>query len=122
MKAIMMDKILIIICNYFHDLAVAVLAVNVIAIYYIGRFLDNNPIRDKIIPMLFKRLKVVTYYALGYIIVGGFIRAIYFEEIEWHPSVDKGLIIALIIKHIILVSLTIFGIIVHIRYNKKYGK
>lgn len=109
------------ISNYFHDLAVAILAVSVLATYYIGRFLDDNPVRDLILPGLFNRLRLVTYAALAYILVGGAVRAYFFMDFEWNPAVGRGQVAALVIKHIILVTLTAVGIIVHIRYQKKYG-
>ena len=113
--------IIIMISNYFHDLAVAILAASVLATYYIGRFLDDGSFREKIIPRLFGHLKIVTYWALAYVLAGGAVRAFFFMDYEWNPAVGKGQVAALIIKHVILVTLTIFGIIIHLRYQRKYG-
>ncbi|UCC79570.1 MAG: hypothetical protein JSW64_15100 [Candidatus Zixiibacteriota bacterium] len=116
-----MGKILLMISNYFHDLAVALLAANIFAVYITGRFLDRNPVKDKIVPRLFKKLALVTYAAFAYIIIGGAVRAYNFMDFEWNPAVGKGQVTALIIKHIILFTVTAFGIIGHIRYHKRYG-
>ncbi|MEE9555476.1 MAG: hypothetical protein V3W18_14415 [candidate division Zixibacteria bacterium] len=110
------------ISNYFHDLSVAILASNILAVYYIGRFLDKNPTHETIIPELFERLSKITYAAFAYIIVAGAVRAYFFIDFEWNPAVGKGQVTALIIKHIILFTITVFGIIVHLRYYRKYGK
>lgn len=117
-----MGMILLMISNYFHDLSVAVLASNILAVYYIGRFLDKNPTREMIIPELFKKLSKITYAAFAYIIIAGAVRAYFFMEFEWNPAAGNGQVTALVIKHIILVTITVFGIIVHLRYHKKYGK
>ena len=37
-----MDKIALMLANYFHDLAVALLASNVLVVHLVGRFLDGR--------------------------------------------------------------------------------
>lgn len=117
-----MGMILLMVSNYFHDLSVAILASNILAVYYIGRFLDKNPTRETIIPELFKKLSKITYGAFIYIIIAGAVRAYFFMDFEWNPAVGNGQVTALVIKHIILFTITVFGIIVHLRYHRKYGK
>ena len=43
-----MGYIILMLTNYFHDLAVAVLATNVVMIHIVGRFLDEEPGRAKL--------------------------------------------------------------------------
>ncbi len=114
--------IFIMISNYFHDLAVALLASNILVIYFLGRYLDKNGVKEKIIPALFNKLSVVSYIVLGYILLGGALRAYFFMEYEWNPAVGKGQITALVIKHIILFLVTAYGIAVHLKYVRKYGR
>ncbi len=116
-----MLKILLMVSNYFHDLSVALLASNILVVYFLGRFLDHHPIADRILPYVFARLKYITYGALAYIILGGAVRAYFFMDFEWNPAVGRGQVTALIIKHILLVTITIFGVIVHLKYQRKYG-
>lgn len=110
------------ISNYFHDLAVAVLAVNVAVVYFLGKYLDEHPHRDELLSNLFGKLSRVTYGALVWIVIGGAIRAYYFKEFELHPAIENGFVAALIVKHIILFSLTAVGLVVHRNYVRKYGK
>ena len=117
-----MIGIVLMISNYFHDLAVAVLVSNILAVYFVGRYLDNNPVKEAIIPELFKKLARVTYIALGYVIIGGAVRAYFFMDFEWNPAVGKGQVAALIIKHILLVLITFTGIVFHLKYQRRYGK
>jgi len=116
-----MFKILLMISNYFHDLSVALLASNILVVYLVGRFLDRNSIADRILPELFTKLARVTYAALAYIILAGAIRAYYFMDFEWNPAVGRGQEAALVIKHILLVSITVAGLLLHRKYQKKYG-
>lgn len=117
-----MFNIFLMISNYFHDLATAIMASNILVVYFLGRYLETNPQKVTIQTRVFKKLSYVTYGALTYIILGGALRAYYFMDFEWNPAVAKGQVTALIIKHIFLFSLTIFGILVHVKYQKKYGK
>lgn len=115
-------SIFIMISNYFHDLAVALLAAIVLVIYFLGRYLDKHRVNDDIIPNLFKKLSVISYIVLGYILFGGALRAYFFMEYEWNPAVGKGQITALIIKHIVLFLITAYGIVVFKKYVRKYGR
>lgn len=116
-----MSKIALMISNYFHDLSVALLASNVLAVYYVGRYLDAHPLQDAIVADLFRKLSRITYWALAYVILAGAVRAYFFMDFEWNPAVGRGQTAALIVKHIILLTVTIFGIVVHRRYQKRYG-
>ena len=116
-----MFKILLMISNYFHDLATALMASNILVVYFLGKFLDDNTDKDEKIRNVFNKLSKVTYGAFAYIIVFGAVRAYYFMDFEWNPAVGKGQVTALVIKHILLVTLTVFGLIVHSKYRKKYG-
>lgn len=117
-----MFEIALMISNYLHDLSVALLASNIFVIYLLGRYLDKHPHRTPMTAGTFKKLSRITYVALAYILAGGALRAYYFVDFEWHPAVGRGQITALVIKHVLLFVLTIFGILAHIRYVKKYGR
>ena len=114
-------SIFVMISNYFHDLAVALLATNILVIYFLGRYFDKTSIKEEIISNLFKKLSTISYIVLGYILLGGALRAYFFLEYEWNPAIGKGQITALVIKHIILFLITAYGIAVHLKYARKYG-
>ena len=109
------------ISNYFHDLATALLASNIAVVYILGKILDENENKYQLMFGVFSKLSYITYGALAYIILAGIPRAIFFMEFEWNPAVGKGQIAALVIKHLFLISVTIFGLVVHRKYIKKYG-
>jgi hypothetical protein len=113
--------IFVMIINYFHDLSVALLASNVIVVYLLGRYLDNHPDRVAGMADIFKKLSRVTYGALAFVLAGGAVRAFFFTTYEWNPAVGQGQVTALVIKHVLLVILTIAGIAGHVRYQRKYG-
>jgi hypothetical protein len=116
-----MNGVAVTLLNYFHDLAVALLAANVVCIFIIGRILDGRPVADEVIPRLFRTLSRVTHWALAFVLIGGVVRAINFMEYEWNPAVGKGLIPAIAVKHVLLVGLTVFALVVQRKYRKRYG-
>jgi hypothetical protein len=116
-----MNGIAVMLINYFHDLSVALLASNVISVYVVGRILDGNPIHDEIVHRLFRTLSRFTYWTLAFVLVGGAVRAVNFMKFEWNPAAGDNQIPALVVKHVLLVGLTLFGLITHRRYQRRYG-
>jgi hypothetical protein len=117
-----MGGILLMIANYFHDLAVAVLVTNVLAIYFVGRHFDRHPQQDPVVAALFRKMSRVTYFALGYVVAAGAVRAYFFMDFEWNPAVGRGQVAALVVKHVLLVSLTVLGVLVQMRYRRRFGR
>ncbi|HSG98644.1 MAG TPA: hypothetical protein VLB27_01255 [candidate division Zixibacteria bacterium] len=116
-----MLEITVMLINYFHDLSVALLASNIIVIFLLGKYLDAHPAKAEMMASVFTRLSHVTYWALAFVLLGGAFRAYFYMDFEWNPAVGRGQIAALVAKHILLVGFTIFGIIMHLRYVRKYG-
>ena len=114
--------IVLMVLNYFHDLSVAVLLVSIVTTNILGRYLDKSDIPIALPKHLFARLLRVSWIALAYIIAGGALRAAYFMDFEWNPAVGKGQVVALVVKHVILVTMTIIGVTAHIKYYRKYGR
>ncbi len=110
------------ISNYFHDLSVALLASNLLVVFYLGRLFDKNGCSDDYMPSIFSKLAKVTYAALAFVLVGGAVRSYFFMDYEWNPAVGEGQVAALIVKHVLLVTITLVGVAGHLKYQKKYGK
>ena len=115
-----MREIGVMLVNYFHDLSVAMLASNIIVVFLLARYLESKPDRIPVLSEVFKKLSVVTWWALGYVLAGGAFRAFYFMEFEWNPAVGRGQVAALVLKHVVMVGLTVFGIWAHVRYVRRY--
>jgi hypothetical protein len=115
------DKIALMLANYFHDLAVALLASNVLVIHLVGRFLDGQEGREQIMGRLIGQLSKVTWWILTYVVVMGGVRAWFFMDFEWNPAVGKGQVVALIVKHILLVAVTVFGLVGQHRYKERFS-
>lgn len=116
-----MLNIILMIANYFHDLAVAVMVSNILVVYYLGKKLVGSENKEQHMKHVFSQLSKVTWIAFAFVIIWGAVRGYFFMEFEWNPAVGKGQVVALVIKHVILVALTVFGLVVHRRYSRIYG-
>ena len=121
LKEIELGYIILMLTNYFHDLAVALLAANVILIHMVDGYLKDEPDRKAVLARLVGKLSRVTWFALSYVVAAGAVRAYFFMEFEWNPLVEKeGMLVALGVKHVLLVGLTVFGIIGQLRHKRRY--
>jgi len=113
--------IFIMLNNFFHDFAVAMLFVSLIALHYIYERVvkRDNPDSFEIIFDVYNAFRKTIWVAWTWIIIGGIIRTLAYEQFEWMPAAGRGQIAALIVKHILLVSLVVWGSIIQTRLRKK---
>ena len=118
-----MGYIALMLSNYFHDLSVAMLAANVVVIHVAGRYLaqEQGPLRRDFLSVLVAKMVQLTWWVLGYVVLAGAVRAWFFMDYEWNPLVpEKGMLVALGVKHILLFGLTAFGILGMRRVRSQY--
>ena len=103
--------ILVMLNNYFHDLATAIFAVSAIAAWllYRSRALQQAPAAVR--PVAAGLVKV-GIASLVWTLLAGMIRGITYREYEWVEAAGRGQVPVLVLKHVILVSLVIAGLIV----------
>jgi hypothetical protein len=110
--------VLIMLNNYFHDLAVAVLFCSVLVSWLLWRGLQREStgagsafFQSRLWPGLLLLIRG----SLVWILIGGIIRAIAYQDYEWMPAAGRSQIPALIIKHIFLVSMVAVGLYFHLK-------
>ena len=117
-----MGYIALMLSNYFHDLAVAMLAANVVVIHIVGRYLTDHQDHQKFLAVLVAKMTRLTWWVLGYVVLAGAVRAWFFMDYEWNPLVpEQGMLVALGVKHILLFGLTAFGILGMRKVRSQYG-
>lgn len=96
-------KVLIIINNYFHDVATAMLLSSAIVLWLLGKHAAE---RGRVtagswFPGAYRVLTKVAVFSIAWIVVGGVPRTIFFQAVEWNMSdpSNKYLFTALMIKH-----------------------
>ena len=107
-----MTSVLIIINNYLHDMATAVLLGSAVILYVLGRQAERGGADDRrALARAYPTLTRFAWAALAWIVVGGIPRTIFFTRYEWDPAVVKGIVPALIVKHVLMVGAIIVGAI-----------
>jgi len=119
-----MFKIAIMMNNYFHDLATALLVTSGAAVYYLTKTAEATHSRDAIrfFSDSYRRLTTIGRVAFVWILAAGVVRILNFESFEWPEAVGKNLVVALIIKHIIMFTAVGFGIYAWLKVNSKVKK
>ncbi len=112
--------ILVMLNNWFHDFAVAMLFCSLILLMLIYQRTQQQPnavwlpfARD-----LVKSMNKVTHVCWAMLIVGGIIRTIAYEKFEFEEAAGSGQITALVLKHILLVSVVVWGTVIQFRLRK----
>lgn len=105
-------KVLIIINNYFHDVATAMLLASAVIVWLLGRKAESDgPQACRWFADSYKVLSKIAVWSIVWIVVGGVPRTIWFQQVEWNladPS-NKYLFTALMIKHALMWGFVLVG-------------
>ncbi len=111
--------IFILLNNYFHDLAVAVFFSSVVLTWIFVKVFSEEMNQEKL--KQFVRFSMyLSIISLIFILLLGVPRAIFYREFEWSDAAGRGQILALIVKHIVLATLTFIGIFFQWGIYRKY--
>jgi len=107
--------------NYFHDVATALLLASGIAIWIIYKKLGNsdNPDVRAYFLKLYDSMTSLAKFALAWIILGGIPRTYFYTEFEWSHYAGQSQIPALIIKHVLAFVFVSAGAHLWIRIRSK---
>jgi len=97
--------------NYFHDLATALLATSGVVLWVFGRVLDRHDASSVQTYFVdaYHRLTRLAIVALVWIIIGGAIRAATYRQFEWANAVGNAQVPALVVKHVVLFAAVALG-------------
>lgn len=102
----MTEAILVMMNNYFHDLGVAFLFASSWLAWVVVRHWPGPPS-----PRVARLLTRVAWGSFVWVLVGGAVRAWYYQEYEWLPKAGTAQIPALGVKHALLGTLTVLGLV-----------
>lgn len=107
--------------NYFHDVATALLLASGIAIWVIyKKFGDSDePGVRAYFLRLYDGLTFLAKFSLAWIILGGIPRTYFYTEFEWSHYAGKSQIPALIVKHILAFIFVSAGAHLWIKIRRK---
>lgn len=116
--------VLIMMNNYFHDVATAMLLSSGVAIWVIMTRYDARPDRDEravseYFLSLYHSMTRVARFSLYWILLGGIPRTVFYRDFEWDKAVGYAQVPAIIVKHIFAFALVGAGVYVWIRMAKR---
>ncbi len=95
-------KVLIIMNNYFHDVATAMLLSSALILWLLGRRARaGDEHARRWFADAYRTLTRVAIFSIVWIVIGGVPRTVFFQEVEWNladPS-NRYLFAALMVKH-----------------------
>jgi hypothetical protein len=107
---------LIVLNNYLHDVATAVLLSSAVIFYVLARQARDGAEGEKrAFARAYTSLTRFATGALVWIILGGIPRTIFFTKYEFIPAQLNGIVPDLIMKHVILVAMVIAGVTMWVR-------
>lgn len=114
-------KVLVIMNNYFHDVATAMLFSSAIVMWLLGRkAAADGPAAIRWFAGSYRTLTRIAQFAIVWIVLGGIPRTVWFEQVEWNmadPS-NKYLFTALMVKHAFMWILVVGGVVLWARMRK----
>ena len=106
--------------NLFHDFAVALLFASLLVVSLLFQRIRQQdasggaPLARDIAAVFNK----VIHGCWAVIILGGIVRTLAYERFEWNEAAGRGQVTALVVKHVILVSLIVWGTAIQLRLRK----
>ena len=107
--------------NYFHDVATAMLAASAFCLHAIVRVQAamNTPAATVFFLKTHRIMVKFFRFSVWWIIIGGVPRTIFYVSFEWNHFADKQQVPALMVKHILMAVLVIWGVSAWRRLKKK---
>jgi hypothetical protein len=103
--------------SYMHDLATAVFAMSAITAYLLYRS-DAMKEAPASFESVARGVVRVGFFALVWTLLGGMIRGMTYREYEWVEAAGRDQVPVLVVKHVILASMVIAGLVVLYRVRR----
>ena len=115
-----MVAVLVMMNNYFHDFAAAVLIVSVLLTFFMAREIESKGKDVKLyFSNVYTRMSHVIGITLAFIFMAGIVRTFTYKDFEWANAVGTEQVPAIIVKHLIILFFVVYGIIGWIKLHKK---
>ena len=100
--------------NYLHDVATALLASSAVALWVLLRRYEAGPRGAEAARYFLEVQRAMVKLArlsLAWIVLGGIPRTIWYADFEWANAAGRGQVAALAVKHVVAFVLVGFGIV-----------
>lgn len=98
--------------NYFHDVATALMIASAFALHAIVRIQDTMQTPTATLFFLKAHRKMIKLFRFSFwwIIIGGVPRTVFYASFEWNHFADKLQVPALMVKHVLMAAAVIWGV------------
>lgn len=116
--------VIIMMNNYFHDVATGLLVASWAALYFsMKSFDDNGSIESaRYLVRLYESMTRMARFCFWWIIIAGVPRTYFYRDFEWANSVDTLQVPAIIVKHIVVFILVGTGVYLWHQYATKVNQ
>lgn len=116
-----MIGILVMLNNYFHDFATALVVVCTYGMLFMVKYAERHGGEDskRMVLALYPRMVHLAGGSVVFVFMAGIVRAFTYKDFEWNNAVESGQVMALMIKHVILFALFAYGIYLWLVAHKK---
>jgi hypothetical protein len=108
--------------NYFHDVATALLLASAFALVVLLRRFEagpRGPDAARYFLEIAERMKGLARFSLAWIVLGGIPRTIWYGEFEWANAAGRGQVVALVVKHVIAFGFVAAGVVLWARLRRR---
>jgi len=110
----------ILMSNYFHDVATAMLLACGVVLRVLARNRDQegDAVLRRYADDMHRSVNRLAWFSVVWIIAGGILRIATFRSFEWWNAVQKHLETALLVKYVIATLMMIAGAVLWMKYGK----
>jgi hypothetical protein len=108
--------------NYFHDVATALLIASAFALWALLRRYEagpRGPDAARYFLEIQASMKKLARFSLAWIVLGGIPRTIFYVEFEWANAAGRGQVAALMVKHVIAAAFVAGGVWLWARLRRR---
>ena len=106
--------------NYLHDVATALLVASGYVLWVLWKCLDPAAGQDTVryFIRMYHRITRLALFSFIWILLFGIPRVIHYREFEWSNMAGRGQVPALIVKHVLAFTLVAFGVVLWMKVRK----
>jgi uncharacterized membrane protein len=108
--------------NFLHDLGASGWLFGSLLLWSVLRKEIHVGAAHQVVADLLKTVMRFMRYSLAAIVVFGVVRALAYKEYEWNSVAGQDQVTLLIVKHIILVLIFVWGLVCYLRARNLAGK
>jgi hypothetical protein len=108
--------------NYFHDVATALLASSAFALWAMLRRYDarpRGPDAARYFLEIHGAMARLARFSLAWIVLGGIPRTLWYAEFEWANAAGRAQVTALLVKHVVAFALVAGGVLFWVRLRRR---